>query len=98
MGFVRLSSNPSFTRHPATPRAALELWQQLIEVGKHVFWDRMPPVSSLSALPLAGHQQLNDALLVKTAELHRGALVTFDRACAAHDLGGKRVIVLDPGR
>ena len=96
LSFTRLSSNRSFTEQPVPPLEAIALLGELRAVGKHVFWDAMPPVGSLSGLPLMGHQQLTDALLVKTAELHRGRLVTFDRGCAAHDRTGKRVVLLTP--
>lgn len=94
LGFVRLSSNPAFTRQAVSPLDAIELLQELIGVGRHVFWSELPPVKVLASLPLVGHQQVNDALLVRAAELHRGSVVTFDKAMLAHDASGKRVTVL----
>ena len=96
LGFVRLSSNPAFTRQAVTPPEAIELLGRLRGFGKHRFLDALPSVDVLASLPLAGHQQLTDAFLVKTAELHRGMLVTFDRGAVVHDPSRKRVLVLDP--
>jgi uncharacterized protein len=94
LGFVRLSSNPAFTRDATSPSDAIELLLQLRGFGKHVFWAEIPSVESLRSLPLAGHQQLNDALLVKLAEKHRGVLVTFDRAARVHAASAAAVQVL----
>lgn len=95
LGFVRLSSNPAFTRQAVSPLEAIELLSELRGFGKHRFWSELSSVDALSSLPLAGHQQLTDAFLVKTAERHRGILVTFDRGAKPHDPSGRRVLVLD---
>ena len=94
LGFTRLSSNPAFTREAVSPCDAIELLLELRKFGRHTFWAEMPSVEALRLLPLAGHQQLNDALLVKLAEQHRGVLVTFDRAARAHAADSKAVHVL----
>ena len=94
LGFARLSSNPAFTAEAASPSDAIELLLALRKFGRHVFWAQMPSIAALRQLPLAGHQQLNDALLVKLAEQHRGVLVTFDRAAKAHAADSKTVQVL----
>jgi hypothetical protein len=60
-----------------------------------VGWDAAGALDVLSSLPLAGHQQLADAFQVKTAERHRGILVTFDRGATPHDPSGRQVLVLD---
>ena len=94
LGFARLSSNPAFTKQAVSPSDAIALLLDLRRFGKHVFWRELPSVEALSSLPLAGHQQLNDALLVKLAESKRGTLVTFDRAARVHASAPKAVQVL----
>lgn len=96
LDFVRLSSNWAFTPNPASPRDAIELLLELCEYGEHTFWAEMPSVKALRSLPLAGHQQLNDALLVKLAEKNRGALVTFDRGAKDYAVRPDSVHVLAP--
>lgn len=94
LGFARLSSNPSFTQRAVSPCDAIALLLELRKFGKHSFLAEMPSVEILERLPLAGHQQLNDALLVKLAERHKGALVTFDKATRVHASGPKSVLLL----
>lgn len=94
LGFARLSSNPSFTRQAVSPCDAIALLLELRKFGAHAFLKAMPSVEALLRLPLAGHQQLNDALLVKLAEQNNGMLVTFDRGAKAHAASPKSVLVL----
>ncbi len=94
LSFARLSSNPSFTREAVSPCDAIALLLELRGFGKHSFWGEMPSVEALRSLPLAGHQQLNDALLVKLAEKRQGVLVTFDRGARAHASNPKAVELL----
>jgi len=49
LGFVRLSSNPAYSRDAVSPADAIELLAELREAGKHHFWKAMP-----SALALDG--------------------------------------------
>lgn len=95
LGFVRLSSNPAYTRNAVNPLDAIELLAQLREVGQHHFWEAMPSVLTLEGLPLAGHLQVNDALLVRLAENNEGRLVTFDAAARQYAGAARSVLVLD---
>ncbi|MGC4120343.1 MAG: PIN domain-containing protein [Myxococcales bacterium] len=94
LGFARLSSNPAFTRQAVSPCDAIALLLELRKFGKHGFLAELPSVELLQKLPLAGHQQLNDALLVVLAERNKGALVTFDKATRAHATDPKSVLLL----
>jgi hypothetical protein len=78
LGFVRLSSSPAFTRNAVGPLDAIELLGQLREVGRHRFWETLPSVLELEGLPLIGHHQLTDALLVRLVEGNEARVVTFD--------------------
>jgi toxin-antitoxin system PIN domain toxin len=97
LGFVRLSSNPAYSRNAVSPLDAIELLSQLRELGKHHFWKALPSVLELERLPLAGHQQLNDALLVVQAEQQQGRVITFDAALRHYTSSPQRVLVLEPG-
>lgn len=83
LAFVRLSSNPAFTRDAVAPGDALRLLGRMCKVAGHRGWAEMAPVSELSSFALIGHQQVNDAYLVLTAKRYRGALATFDARIAA---------------
>ncbi len=83
-GFVRVSSNPAFTREAASPREALRLLKRICGLAGHEFW---PDDLSLAEAPistlLTGHRQVTDAYLVSLAALHGGVLATLDRGVAA---------------
>lgn len=80
LGFVRLSSNPAYTEAAVSPMDAIALLGELREVGKHAFIKAQPSVLALEHLPLLGHRQVTDALLVVMAEEQRARLVTLDGA------------------
>jgi toxin-antitoxin system PIN domain toxin len=94
LGFVRLSSNPAYSKNAVSPLNAIGLLAELRSMGKHTFWQAMPSVVNLKHLPLAGHRQLNDALLVVLAEEQRGRVVTFDGGARHHAASVDRVLVL----
>lgn len=95
LGFVRLSSNPAYSRNAAGPLDAIALLSELRATGKHAFWKAMPSVLDLAHLPLAGHQQLNDAMLVVLAQKQGGRVVTFDKALRHHASAPEAVLVLE---
>lgn len=93
---MRLSSNPSFTRFAVEPPAALGLLAKLVSLPGHAFWKDLPAASVLEEATLAGHQQVNDAYLVRIAESRKGQLVTFDGALRVHAHSARSVTVLAP--
>ncbi len=96
LAFVRLSSNPSFTRDAVSPGDALRLLGRICKVPGHRAWTEMAPVSELSSLALVGHQQVTDAYLLLTARRHRGVLATFDARIAAWAGAEHDVTIIEP--
>lgn len=82
-GFIRVVSNPAFSRDALTPRAAFDQLERMIGQPGHRFWaDDTTLVGSrfLASEKLVGHRQVTDAHLLAIALRHRGALATLDRA------------------
>jgi toxin-antitoxin system PIN domain toxin len=85
IGFVRISSNPSFTSQAVSPPAAMSLLKRITSMSGHEFWpddlevSRAIPVD----LPLADHRQITDAHLVALAASRGGVLATLDRGVLA---------------
>ena len=84
LGFIRLSSNPAYSREAVSPADAAALLQQWTRHKAHHFWNS--PAADLPAIYLRalGHQQVNDAWLVEVARKNKGKLVTFDTRLSAH--------------
>ena len=80
-GFVRISSNPSFTAHAVTPGEAITLLSRLTALPGHRFWpDDLALADACPADgPLATHRQVTDAYLLALAGSHEGVLATLDR-------------------
>lgn len=82
-GFVRLSSNPQYSKRSVSVNDALHLLSVLTEKAGHVFWPleigiretTEPLVSNLF-----GHKQVTEAYLLGLAIRQDGTLVTLDRA------------------
>jgi uncharacterized protein len=86
MGFVRIVSSPSFTKHAAKIGDALQLLHLNIAHPNHEFWaDDVAVPQSIKrwGMPLQGHRQITDAYLLGLAMHHKGRLATFDRSIAA---------------
>jgi len=82
LGFVRLLSNPSFSRDALSLPDAARLLSANLAHPNHVFWvEDLSVPAVLDAIPrlLQGHQQLTDAYLLALARHHDGVLATFDR-------------------
>ena len=81
VGFVRISSNPSFTPNAVLPSEAALLLERITAMPQHKFWP--DDLSLLTAIGvktlLVGHRQITDAYLVALAKKHGGILATFDR-------------------
>lgn len=85
-GFVRIVSNPAFSRDAVQPREAAQLLAANTSANDHVFWPDDRPFAdavAFSGVRLIGHQQVTDAYLFGLA-IHRGGiLATLDRQIAA---------------
>jgi len=82
LGFVRLVSNPSFSRDALTPANAVLLLSANLVHPNHEFWvEDVSVPAAVKAVPreLKGHQQVTDAYLLALAGRHNGVLATFDR-------------------
>ena len=82
LGFVRLVTNPAFSRDALSPAEAIALLAQNVAHAHHEFWSETLPVpSAIRGLEprLQGHRQLTDAYLLAFANQRKGVLATFDR-------------------
>lgn len=81
-GFVRIVSNPAFSRDAVRPRDAIQILAANTASRDHLFWPGEIPIPnavSFAGIRLLGHQQVTDAYLLGLA-IHRGGiLVTLDR-------------------
>ncbi len=84
LGFVRLSSNPAYSREAVSPQEAAALLRQWTRHKAHHFWSS--PAADMPAIYLRalGHQQVNDAWLVEVARKNKGRLITLDTHLSAH--------------
>ena len=80
-GFVRIVSNPAFSRRPVSPRDALEVLQGSLQHRAHRFWTEdigIADAVSEFGRRLIGHRQVTDAYLLGLAIHKKGRLVTLD--------------------
>lgn len=85
-GFVRIVSNPAFSRDAVRPREAAAVLSVNTAAADHTFWPDDAPFAEASAFAgdqLLGHQQVTDAYLLGLALRHGGALATLDEGVAA---------------
>ena len=85
-GFVRIVSNPAFSRDAVTPVHALALLHENTGSRDHQFWaDELSFYAAVAGFRhrLAGHQQVTDAYLLGLAIRKQGVLATFDGGIAA---------------
>lgn len=81
-GFVRIVSNPAFSRDAVSPEQAIEVLEGNLQHPRHRFWkDQGGFVETVRpfAEKLRGHRQVTDAYLLGLAFRHGGALATLDR-------------------
>lgn len=86
LGFLRIVSNPSFSRDALSPAEAITLLDTSRMHSRHEFWsDDIDVRDALSGFEgrLQGHKQVTDAYLLILATRHKGVLATFDRRLAA---------------
>lgn len=80
-GFIRIVSNPSFSRDAVKPREALQLLAANTVAKDHLFWqDDLPFAETVeySGVRLLGHQQVTDSYLLGLVLRRGGILVTLD--------------------
>lgn len=85
-GFVRIVSNPAFSRDAVTPREAAGLLAANTAAKDHAFWPDELPFAETVAFTgprLVGHQQVTDAYLLGLALCRGGMLATLDERIAA---------------
>ena len=85
-GFVRIVSNPAFSRDAVTPREAAGVLAANTAAKDHAFWpDELPFAEAIAfaGARLVGHQQVTDAYLLGLALRRGGMLATLDERIAA---------------
>jgi uncharacterized protein len=85
-GFVRIVSNPAFSRRAVSPRDALEVLRGSLQHPAHHFWTEDIAVTEALAQfgrRLLGHQQITDAYLLGLAIQKKGTLATLDSRLSA---------------
>ncbi len=83
LGFIRLITNPSFSRDALSIADATLLLAANTSLPNHELWiEDVSVTGALESCPrmLQGHQQVTDAYLLALAIRHHGVLATFDRA------------------
>ena len=82
LGFVRIVSNPAFSRDALSPADAVALLAENLGHSDHEFWtDALQVPAAVKAMEagLQGYRQLTDAYLVALASRYKGVVATFDR-------------------
>lgn len=82
LGFVRIISNPAFSRDALSPVEALGLLAENVTHAGHEYWTesvQLPAAVKGLETRLQGYRQLTDAYLLALAHRRKGVLATFDR-------------------
>jgi hypothetical protein len=85
-GFVRIVSNPAFSRDAVRPREAIQVLCANTVAKDHQFWPDESPLAetvAFAGVRLLGHQQVTDAYLLGLAIRHGGRLATMDQRIGA---------------
>ena len=85
-GFVRIVSNPAFSRDAVTPREAVGVLAANTAAKDHLFWPdelSFAEAATFAGSRLVGHQQVTDAYLLGLALRRGGVLATLDERIAA---------------
>ena len=99
LAFVRISSNPAFSRDALSPIEAVAVLEKNLVHPAHEFWkDNIQVAAAVKGMEqvLLGHRQLTDAYLLALAVRHEGVLATFDRGLrtlAGQSLGAALEVV-----
>ena len=83
LGFVRIVSNPAFSRDALPPAESVALLAKNLTHTGHEFWTeslQVPAAIKGMEPGLQGYRQLTDAYLLALASRRKGVLATFDRA------------------
>ena len=86
LGFVRIVSNPAFSRDALAPGHAVALLAGNLTHSGHEFWtEKLQVPAAVKGIEpaLQGHRQVIDAYLLALASRRRGLLATFDRGLRA---------------
>jgi toxin-antitoxin system PIN domain toxin len=84
-GFVRIVSNPAFSRDAVQPRDAIQVLSANTAAKDHAFWPDELSVAeavAFTGVRLMGHQQVTDAYLLGLAIRRGGVLATLDHRIA----------------
>lgn len=83
-GFVRIISNPAFSRDAVSPTEAKEYLASNLSSEKHRFMaDSISYAKAVAPFgTITGHRQITDAYLLGLALHHGARLATFDKAMA----------------
>lgn len=82
LGFVRIVSNPAFSRDALSPSGGVALLAANLSHATHEFWPehlQVPAAVKGMEPALKGHRQLMNAYLLALAIRRKGLLATFDR-------------------
>jgi uncharacterized protein len=82
IGFVRITTNPSFYPGPRTQQQAKAILVELADHSGYRYWPLTEGWAALTApfaARITGHQQVTDAYLLGLVIKEDGILVTFDR-------------------
>ncbi len=85
-GFVRIVSNPAFSRDAVQPREATHVLSANTAAKDHTFWAddlAFADAVAFAGLRLIGHQQVTDAYLLGLAIRRGGVLATLDQGINA---------------
>jgi uncharacterized protein len=85
-GFIRIVSNPAFSRDAVQPREAVQVLSANTAAKDHTFWPDDAPfaeVAAFAGVRLVGHQQVTDAYLLGLAVRRGGKLATLDERITA---------------
>ncbi len=85
-GFVRIVSNPAFSRDAVQPREAIQVLAANTVAKDHEFWpDDLPfaAATGFAGVRLLGHQQVTDAYLLGLALNRGGTPATLDKGIGA---------------
>ena len=99
LGFVRIVSNPAFSRDALSPTEAVALLGENLGHPAHEFWTeslQLPQAVKGIEARLQGYRQLTDAYLLALARGRKGVLATCDRgirALAGDEFSGSVEIV-----
>jgi uncharacterized protein len=82
IGFIRITTNPSFCPGPRTHEQATAILAELANRPGYLYWPLTEGWIALTApfsARISGHQQITDAYLLGLAIKQDGVLVTFDK-------------------